>query len=238
MRSWSKLGVVAFVGVVGLVGRVAHAGPLPGPSFDDQARTCEANVQRFDADVRFITLMSTLFIIGGAVISGTSSALAAFLTKAPQRKVAGVVGALSAVLTTASATLPDKQAAQAKLSAAEAHQAIAISYMNQLQFAAPGESTVSAQKYITARFATCGAKIPTLPVPPFEEKLADSSIPPFSAFTAPVGALPAPVPDALPISSASAASAATPLHFIPTKGNPSQGAPAPPIRLSDTSERF
>ncbi|WP_438002514.1 hypothetical protein WMF26_44155 [Sorangium sp. So ce185] len=132
---------------------------------EEQEKACNDNVTYFRSRVDNVVMWSSIFMITGAVISATGSALAGFLNSNSRRKAAAIVGALGAVLTVTPKVLPDKEHLLASLSSAEKHRLVGTKIRNQFQFARPGESLVDAQKYVSARFTDCASLDPPQGVP-------------------------------------------------------------------------
>src|SRR5258707_355608 len=101
--------------------------------------------------MKFAVLGCWVFLVFGSASAGGAtaalgSAFAGFLTKDGHRRAAALLGALGAVITVLPKTLPDKEALQAHLSAAEKHRVLGSKIRNQLGFAQPGESVIDAEK--------------------------------------------------------------------------------------------
>ncbi|WP_155798150.1 hypothetical protein [Sorangium cellulosum] len=132
---------------------------------EEQVAACNDNVAYFRSRIDGVVMWSSIFMISGAVISATGSALAGFLNSTSRRKTAAIVGALGAVLTVTPKALPDKEHLLTQLSSAEKHRLVGTKIRNQFQFARPGESLVEAQKYVSARFTDCASLHPPQGVP-------------------------------------------------------------------------
>ncbi|WP_437567895.1 hypothetical protein [Sorangium sp. So ce542] len=132
---------------------------------EEQVKACNDNVAYFRSRVDDVVMWSNIFMITGAVISATGSALAGFLNSAGRRKAAAIVGALGALLTVTPKALPDKERLLVSLSSAEKHRLVGTKIRNQFQFARPDEPLVDAQKYVSARFTDCASLEPPQGVP-------------------------------------------------------------------------
>lgn len=153
---------------------------------DALARSCESNVGYFRGRIDSALLWGNIFMIGGAIVSASGAAMAGILRGETQRKVAAVVGAIGAIVTVLPKALPDKEALQAQLSAAEKHRVFGAKVRNQFRFAKPDESITELQKYAAARFTDCASLSPPPAVPDLPSTTAtdpllrfiDSSKPP------------------------------------------------------------
>ncbi|WP_437313502.1 hypothetical protein [Sorangium sp. So ce385] len=216
-----------------------------------QAELCDGNVKYFQSRVDSVVTWSNVFMIAGAIISATGSALAGFLNSASRRKAAAIVGALGAVLTVTPKALPDKEKLLASLGAAEKHRLVGVKMRNQFQFARPGESLVEAQKYVSARFTDCASldpphNVPELPslasVSPIESSVPvaeprPTTVPsavsvPFVSTTSTAPSTAAPTP-----AGASAGSAPFVAQSLGADSAPPSPARKPPIDLFDVKER-
>jgi hypothetical protein len=189
----------------------ADSGPL-----DHQIKACEDNVSYFRTQIDHVIAWSNAFMIAGALTAGAGSVFAAVLTKDAHRKAAAFVGALGALITVLPKTLPDKEALQLHLSAAEKHHILGAKVYNQIAFAQADESVVDAKKYASARFTDCAsldppAAAPDLPTYPARELGAVDAAAAGPAVTAPAPCAPA----------ADAGATKTVVRkFIPTKALP------------------
>jgi hypothetical protein len=157
------------------LGPSARAHSKAGDGLEQQAQSCDANVAYFRSKLDTVILWSSVFMIAGALISATGSALAGFLPQNRQRKIAAIAGAIGAVVTILPKALPNKDDLQAKMAAAEKHPVIGAKIRNQTPFAEPGETLTEVQKYASARFTDCASISRPDSVPDFPEgKLAIS----------------------------------------------------------------
>ncbi|AGP38650.1 hypothetical protein [Sorangium cellulosum] len=216
----------------------------------EQVELCNKNVEYFQSRVDSVVTWSNVFMIAGALISATGSALAGFLNSASRRKAAAIVGALGAVLTVTPKALPDKEKLLASLGAAEKHRLVGMKIRNQFQFARPGESLVDAQKYVSARFTDCASLeppqgVPELPslasVSPVESSAPVAEPQPMlmpSAAPAPSvsSTLTVPFPAATTTAGASASSVPFVAQSLGADGASSSPPRKPPIQIIDLND--
>jgi hypothetical protein len=145
-------------------------------ALSQQAKACDDNVAYYRSKIDGVVAWSNVFMVSGAIIAAIGSAFAGVLTKDAHRKAAAVLGALGAVITVLPKTLPDKEALQAHLSAAEKHRVLGEKVRNQLGFAQPGESIVEAQKYASARFTDCASVDPPAAAPELPEPAPQQAV--------------------------------------------------------------
>jgi hypothetical protein len=145
-------------------------------ALSQQAKACNDNVAYYRSKIDGVVAWSNVFMVSGAIIAALGSAFAGVLTKDAHRKAAAVLGALGAVITVLPKTLPDKEALQVHLSAAEKHRVLGEKVRNQLGFAQPGESIVEAQKYASARFTDCASVDPPAAAPELPEPAPQQAV--------------------------------------------------------------
>jgi len=147
----------------------AHANPDTG-ALDQLAIACDGRINDLSAQIASVNTWANVFMILGAVVAATGSALAGFLREDRSRKLGAVAGALGAVISVLPKALPDKSALQELLTSAGKHRLVGLKVQAQLPYLQNADFIRENEKYATARFTECRSlnpdpKIPELPAP-------------------------------------------------------------------------
>jgi hypothetical protein len=176
----SATALVALVFCVGLSASVASA--AEPDEFYEERSLCAARIETLNRAIRSSTLWGGVLLICGAVSAATGSALAGFLKNERARKSAAIFGAVGAVVSVVQTkVVPEKDALQAQLLAADRHRSVAEKVRAQLPYLDGSSFIRENKKYVVARFLECSALEPKELVPEFPQPDDTAAAPASSA---------------------------------------------------------
>ncbi|MFT3924497.1 MAG: hypothetical protein QM778_18305 [Myxococcales bacterium] len=177
----ATLGLATFLAVAALLPcHYARADDASTAEVEHRATGCKARIADIKAEIRETESLANIYLIAGAALAAIGSALAGFLDKISLRRVAGVAGAVGAVVSVLPKTLPDLAELNSRLMRADRHWTTGDKVQAQLSLL---DSSVrnACEKYAIARFVDCASEsapenVPELPSFDGPENTGESDI--------------------------------------------------------------